>query len=370
MKRRSIGLVALMAAMIIALVMPRLGASLVTQAAPKQALDPELNVYNWADYIDPDLLTEYESTYHVKINYDNYASNEELLTKLQAGASGYDVIFPSDYMIAQMITLGLLQKIDKSALPNLSNIDPYNMNTWFDPDNQYCAPYLWGVTGIGYLATLEKPPTSWAALFDPEQAKWYSEHGGINILDDQRDLIGAVLKYLGYSVNDPDPKHLAQARDTIVKVLPYFHSFNSSDYQTTLLIPKEVSISHAWVGDVVKANMSTATKDNPNGDWKFIVPKEGGVRFQEGMCITATSKRKATAEHFINYLLDAKSAARISNVTGYPSPNKAAKDLIKPEIMSLMPPSDVLEKLEWVRPLDDAGTKLYDQTWTEIRATQ
>ncbi len=369
MRKSSLRMAVLVAAMIVMLVLPRAGGTLVTNAQ-EPALDKELNVYNWADYIDEDVLKEYEATYHVKINYDNFASNEELLTKLQAGASGYDVIFPSDYMVAQMIDLKLLAKIDKKALPNLANIDPYNLNPWYDPDNQYCVPYMWGVTGIGYLASLEKAPTGWGALFDPEQARYYSEHGGINILDDEREVFSALLKYLGYSVNDTDPKHLAQARDTIVKVLPLFHSFNSTDYQTTLLIPKEVSISHAWIGDVMKANMSTATKDNPNGDWKFIVPKEGAIRFQDNMCITATSKRLATAEHFINFLMDAKNAARISNTTGYPSANKAAREFIKPEILNVIPPAEVLEKLEWIRPLDDDTSKLYDQTWTEIRATQ
>lgn len=367
MKKKSIGMAALLAVLVIGLALPGTGK---TVRASQVTLDKELNIYNWADYIDPEVLKDYEKTYNVKITVDNYASNEELLTKLQAGASGYDVIFPTDYMIANMIDLKLLAKLDKKALPNLANIDPFNMNPWFDPNTEYCAPYMWGVTGIGYLASLEKPPTSWGALFDPEQARYYKEHGGINILDDQREVISALLKYLGYSVNDTDPKHLAEARDTILKVLPLFHSFNSTDYQDTLLIPKEVSVSHAWIGDVMKANMSTATQDNPKGDWKFIVPKEGAVRFQDGICVPATSKRQATAEHFINFLLDAKNAARNSNTTGYPSTNKAARQFITPELLEIVPSTDVLEKLEWIRPLDDEAAKLYDQTWTEIRAAQ
>ncbi|MEP7287231.1 MAG: spermidine/putrescine ABC transporter substrate-binding protein [Chloroflexota bacterium] len=332
-------------------------------------LDKELNVYNWADYIDADLLTEYQSKYNVKINYDNFASDEELLAKIQAGATGYDVIFPDDYMVARMIELNLLGKIDKANIPNIENIDPYNLNAWYDPGNLYCIPWQWGTTGIAYLASLEKPPTSWAALFDPVQAKYYSEHGGINLLDNQRDVIAAALVYLGYEVNDSDPAHLNQARDTVLKILPFIHSFNATDYPTTLLVPKEVAVSQAWNGDVAKSALETVSDKNPKGEWRYFVPKEGGVRYQDNVCITATTKHKATAEHFINFIIDGQAAARTSNFTGYVSANKAAEPFTKPEVLAFSPQLDALEKLQWIKPLDDATTKLYDQIWTEIRAT-
>jgi spermidine/putrescine-binding protein len=368
--RKTISILVLVASIVLMLAAsPSMGTLRVnSQAAPQ--LDKELNVYNWADYLDKDLLKEYEDTYKVKITYDNFASNEEMLTKIQSGAAVYDVIFPSDYMVAQMIELKLLAQIDKKNLTGLANIDPANLNPWYDPDNKYCVPYQWGITGIAYLSTLEKPPTSWAAIFDPEQAKYYKEHGGFNLLDDQREVIGAALKYLGYSLNDTDPKHVQEARDVIIKVLPFLHSINSSDYQDTLLIPREVSLSHAWSGDAAKAAMATEKDDPKKGTWKFVMPKEGGVRFQDNICVTATSKRKATAEHFMNYLLDAKAAARSSNLTGYPSVNKKAQEFTKPQIVSFIPAEDVLKKLEWLQPLDDAASKLYDETWAEIRAAQ
>ncbi|MCC7451544.1 MAG: spermidine/putrescine ABC transporter substrate-binding protein [Anaerolineae bacterium] len=332
-------------------------------------LDKELNIYNWADYIEPDLLKEYQQQYGVKINYDNYGSDEEMLAKLQAGESGYDIVFPSDYMIARMIELGLLAKLDKNNIPNLANIDPQFIDTWYDPGTQYCVPYQVTILGITYLSTLEKAPDGWGALFDPEQAKYYSEHGGINLLDNQRDLMGAALMYLGYSYNETDPAKVAKARDTILGVKQYIHAINATDYQETLLIPREVAISQAWSGDALKAALATE-KDADKGTWKFIIPKEGSSRSNDGACVLASSKHKATAEHFINFITEAKNAARVSNFTKYYSPNKAAREFIEPVINNFMPDAKVLDKLQVGKPLDEKTTKLYDDTWTEIRAGQ
>lgn len=330
-------------------------------------LDSELYVYNWGDYIDPELLTEFEAQFGVKVTYDEYATNEELFAKIQAGAE-YDVIFPSDYMAQRMIELGLVQKVDKTNLPNMKNLDPANMDAWYDPKTEYCLPYQWGTTGIAYYDGLERVPDSWAALFNPEQVNYYTEQGGINVLDDQREFLGAALKYLGYSVNEEDPAKLAQARDMILEVIGQYRYINASDYQLTLLPAKEVVISHSWVGSTARAALETATAEKPLGEWKHIQPKEGGIRFQDTMCITSTSKRKATAEAFLNFLMIPENAARTANLTGYLSANLGARDLIMPELKSFYPSSEILEKLEFIRPLSEEGLKLWDQTWTEIRA--
>lgn len=348
-----------------------------TQAAPAEqkeasssgassGLDKELSVYNWADYIDESLLKTYEKEYGVKIIYDTYASNEDLLAKLQAGATGYDIIIPSDYMVAQMVELGLLAEIDQSHIPNLKNIDPRNLNAPYDPGNKHCVPYQWGTTGIAYNTEIFKdnPPDSWAYLFDPEQAKKAQAAGGINLLNDQRELLGAALKYLGYSLNSKDEKQLEEAKKLLLAVKPYIKTFNSEDYQQSLLIPGEVVISHAWSGDA--ANVAAQT----DGKWAYAIPKEGGLKWQDNICIPATSQRKATAEHFMNYMLEAKSGAALTNVTYYSSPNTAAKEFIKPEILNdpmIFPSEDVLNKLEWAEPLGET-VFLYDQIWTEIKS--
>jgi len=335
-------------------------------AAPKDGLAPELSVYNWADYIDEAILTNYEKEYGVKIVYDTFASNEDLLAKLQAGATGYDIIVPSDYMVAQMIELGLLAEIDLNNIPNIKNVDPRNLDAPYDPGNKHCVPYQWGTTGIAYSTEVYKdtPPDSWAYIFDPEKAKMGAEAGGINVLNDQRELLGAVLKYLGYSLNSKDEAQLQEAKEVLMAVKPYIKTFNSEDYEQSLLIPGEVVISQSWSGNAANAAAET------DGKWAYAIPKEGGMKWQDNMCVTATSQKKATAEHFMNYILEAENGAALTNVTYYSSPNAAAKEFIKPEILNdptIFPSDEVLNKLEWAEPLGET-VFLYDQIWTEIKS--
>ncbi|MBE7551204.1 MAG: spermidine/putrescine ABC transporter substrate-binding protein [Anaerolineales bacterium] len=335
-------------------------------------LDKELSVYNWADYIDEQVLKDYEETYGVKIIYDTFASNEDLIAKLQAGATGYDVIFPSGQGVAQVIELGLVAKLEHNNIPNLKNIDPKFLDSPDDPGSQYCVPYQWGSTGIAYRKDVfgDTPPDSWAYIFDPEQAKKWQEAGGINVLNDQRELIGAALKYLGYSVNDTDEAHLQEAKEIILKAKPYIKSFNSEDYDESLLVPGEVVISHAWNGDAAQAASKTIDEASGESPWAYIIPKEGSVIYQDGICITASSPRKATAEHFINHLLDAKNGAAITNYTYYASPNAAAREFILPEILSdpgIYPPQETIDKLEYFKPLGES-IFLYDRIWTEIKS--
>lgn len=343
-----------------------------TEESAAPVLDKELSVFNWADYIDEQVLKDYEETYGVKIIYDTFASNEDLIAKLQAGATGYDVIFPSGQGVAQVIELGLVAKLDHTNIPNIKNIDPKFLDSPDDPGAQYCMPYQWGSTGIAYRTDVfgDTPPDSWAYIFDPAQAKKWQEAGGINVLNDQRELMGAALKYLGYSVNDTDEAHLQEAKEVILKVKPFFKSFNSEDYDESLLVPGEVVISHAWNGDAAQAAAKTIDEATGESSWAYIIPKEGSVIYQDGICVTASSPRKATAEHFINHLLDAKNGAAITNYTYYASPNAAAKEFILPEILNdpgIYPSQETIDKLEYFKPLSET-IFLYDEIWTEIKS--
>lgn len=335
-------------------------------------LAPQLSVYNWADYIDEQVLADYEAEYGVEIIYDTYASNEDLLTKLQAGASGYDVIFPSDYMVSQMIELGLLAEIDAEAMPNFANIGDEFKNPPYDPGNRYCVPYQWGMTGIGYRnghpAFADNPPDSWAYLFDPAVMEEYAPEG-INVLNDQRELMAAALFYLGLSPNSTDRADLEAARDVILEAKPYWKTFNSEDYYSTLMESDEIVISHAWSGDAAQAYWNTYDEETEDGNWLFAVPVEGAVRYQDNVCIPANSERIATAQHFINYLMDAEVGAAITNFTYYPSPNEAAKEFIDEEILNnpgIYPPAEVAAKLQWLTDVGDA-IFTYDEMWTAIK---
>ncbi len=337
-------------------------------------LSEELSVFNWADYIDEEMITQYEEEYGVNIIYDTFASNEDLLAKLQAGATGYDVIFPSDYMVAIMIDLGLLHEIDTSKLANFANMDPLFLNAPFDPGNQHCVPYQWGTTGIGYRAGNaffeENPPDSWAYLFEPELLSQFSD-GGVNVLNDPRELPAAALLYLGYDPNTIDPDELNEARDLILQAKPYWKSFNSENYDETLLIPDEVVFTHAWSGDVALAYWETYDEETEDGNWYYSIPNEGAVKWLDNICITASTERYETALHFMNYLLDAEVGAAITNYTYYGSPNQAAKEFILEEILadeSIYPPEEVEAKLVWLTEVDEDAVHLYDELWTAVKS--
>ncbi len=339
-------------------------------------LAKELSVYNWADYIDEQILEDYEKEHGVKIIYDTYASNEDLLAKLEAGAEGYDVVFPSDYMVGIMIGLDLLAEVDTAKLSNVGNLEEQFMNAPFDPGNKHCVPYQWGTTGIGYRAGNAffeaNPPTSWATIFDPAVLEQYSADG-VNVLNDARELPAAAAIYLGFDANTTDPAELDQILETILAAKPYWKTFNSEDYPSSLLVPDEVVASHGWSGGVAQAYYETYDEEAEDGNWYYSIPEEGAVKWLDNICITKASKRYDTAVHFMNYLLDANVGAAITNFTYYGSPNQAAKEFILPEILedpSIYPPAEVQKKLYWLTEVSDEAVILYDQLWTAVKASQ
>ncbi|MEZ4594853.1 MAG: spermidine/putrescine ABC transporter substrate-binding protein [Chloroflexota bacterium] len=347
-----------------------------TDANGEVQLAEELSVYNWSDYIDEEMIAQYEETYGVDIIYDTFASNEDLLAKLQAGAEGYDVIFPSDYMVSIMIDLGLLSKIDTADVPNFANIDPQFVGAPFDPNNEYCVPYQWGTTGIGYQKSnaffQENPPDSWAYVFEPEMLEQYANEG-VNVLNDPRELPGSALIYLGYDPNTTNPDELNEARDLILAAKPYWKTFNSEDYDNTLLIPGEVTLTQGWSGDVANAYWNTYDDEAEDGEWYYSIPQEGAVKWLDNICITATTERYETALHFMNYMLDAEVAAAVTNFTYYASPNLAAQEFILPEILedeSIFPPQEVQDKLVWLTEVGEEASFLYDELWTAVKSSQ
>jgi spermidine/putrescine-binding protein len=329
----------------------------------RSQLSSTVNFYNWTDYIDPELLTMFEEECGVKVIYDTFSSNEDLLAKLQAGASGYDLIVPSDYMITIMIQLELLRELDHANLPNLVNLAERFRNTPYDPGNRYSVPYQWGTAGIGYdLDVVGEVPTSLAALFDPEQAQKYA--GRISLLNDSREVIGAALKYLGYSLNSTDPAQLEEAKQVILAIKPYLATFDSDTY-SDLLVSGETVIGLAWNGGVYQAIF-----DNEERNLGFSFPDEGDTIFTDNLAIPKSAPNPYTAEVLINYLLEAEHAAMITNVTYYASPNEAALPYINDEVKDdpgIFPPEEALGKGEFIIDVGEA-TQLYERIWTEIKS--
>jgi len=331
-------------------------------AVPTQPeLAKELYVFNWSEYIDPQVYEDFETEFGVHITEDTFASNEELLAKLQAGAAGYDIIVPSDYMVEIMIAEDMLAALDLSNIPNRSKLYPRFQDPPYDPGNTYCIPYQWGTTGIGYNSDeFEEPPDSWAYLFDPEMVGQYA--GKMSMLNDPRESTGAALKYLGYSLNTTDPDELEEAKQLLLQQKEWVTTYDNDQYED-LLMSGDTIIALSWSGDVFMA----AVEDERL--W-YIIPQEGGTVWADNLCIPVTSPNKHTAELFINYLLRPEVAAKISNFTWYASPVQAAEEYIDPEILeepAIYPPPEVMERLEWIEDVGEANA-LYDRIWTEVLA--
>jgi spermidine/putrescine transport system substrate-binding protein len=326
-------------------------------------LSAEVNFYNWTDYIDPEILTMFTEECGVKVIYDTYSSNEDLLAKLQAGAAGYDLIVPSDYMVSIMRELDMLRPLDHNSIPNLVNIDDRFREVPYDLGNIYTAPYVWGTTGIGYnQAEVGEIPDSWSYIFDPERAAKFARR--MSLLNDQREVIGAALKYLGYSMNSTNPEELEAAKQVILTIKPYVATFDSDSFGE-ILVSGDVIIGHGWSGNYFQ---NIYASENPN--LGYVIPKEGGVIWTDNLAIPKTAPNPYTAEVLINYLLDPEIGAVLSNWLYYASPNKAAEPLISDEIKEnpgIYPPAATLQKMEFLYDLGEA-TLLWDRIWTEIKS--
>ncbi len=329
---------------------------------PSQLSDV-LRFFNWADYMDEEIFAQFEAECGVKVTQDIFASNEDLIAKLQAGNAGYDLVIPSDYAVQILINANLLRPLEMANIPNAANVDPNLMGMYYDPENTYSLPYQWGTTGIAYNTTAYPvAPDSWAALFDPAQV--CEQKGFASMLDDERESIGAVLKFLGFSYNDSDPDHQAQARDLLLGQKECLAGYNSENYIQSLSA-EEVMIAHAWSGGTAQAR-----GENPNV--AYVIPKEGGAIWMDNMTIPVDAPNAYTAEIFINYLLDAQIGAQLSNYTYYFTPNLAAQSLLDPDYYALLESGGmlvdeaILARLEWIKR--DDKSIVFSDTWTAVKA--
>jgi len=315
-----------------------------------------LNVYNWSDYIDPAVVKEFEEKYQVKVIYDTFASNEELLAKLEGGAQGYDVIFPSDYMVEIMIEEDILAPLDHNLLPHMKGMDPKFTDPPFDPGSTYSVAFTYGTSGIGYnTAEVEEEIDSWGAFWNPAYA------GRILLLDDMREVFGLAFKYLGYSVNDTDPAHLEEAKQLLIKQKEYLLKYESS-MNKDLLLNREALLSHYWAGDMYQVV-------DEDSVFAFSIPKEGAVLFTDCMAIPKNAPHKEMAHKFIDYILTPEVAGRVINEIWYAMPIPAAMEYVDEEISSdenIFPPPEILERCEFLTDLGDYNAVM-DRAWSELK---
>ena len=321
--------------------------------------EKKLNVYNWDTYIGETTLTSFTDASGIECQYDLYANNEELFAKLQAGNPGYDVIFPSDYMVATMISRGMIDPVDHSKIPNMANVDPDPnfMDPAFNPGLKYGVPYMWGTIGIGYRKSKVETPTSWADVIDSDK---YS--GRIALLGDMRAVMGVALKYLGYSMNSRDEAEVAQARDLLIKQKAHIKTF-AEDNGQDLLLSGEVDIVMEWNGDIVHAM-------EEDDDVSYAVPKEGTMVWIDNICIPTGAPHPENAHAFLNHIHDPQVNAEIANTIHYGTANKAAKEFIDAadlENPAIYPPAEVVAKSEALVDVEDF-TPVYDRAWTEVQA--
>ena len=319
----------------------------------------ELNVLNWGEYIEPELIELFEQETGVKVNYIEMTSNEEMLIKLRSSDSSYDLCFPSDYIIEQMIREDMLLPLDYSKIPNAKNIDPKmtEITNVFDPGNVYSVPYMWGTVGILYNTTkVDDPVTSWGILWNEK----YS--GKIWMYDSVRDTIGITLKYLGYDLNTRNEDEVAAARDKLIEQAPLRKGFGTDNMRTSMVNGK-AALAVIYSGDAF-----ACIEENP--DLAYVVPEEGSNVWFDNVIIPKSAQNIEAAHAFINFLNDGAIAARNTEYICYSTPNKAAMDRLDEYFITdetYNPPQEVLDRCEVFHDLGDF-VEVFNDAWSKIKS--
>jgi spermidine/putrescine transport system substrate-binding protein len=326
---------------------------------PRAAEEKKLNVYSWDTYIGETTLDTFKEKTGIDVQYDLVASNEELFAKLKEGNPGYDVIVPGDYMLQTMISVGLVEALDHSKLPNIKNIDPDPLfsNPKFNPGLKYGLPYMWGTVGLGYRQSKVESADSWAVVFDSDK-----HSGRIALLDDERAVLGLTMKYLGYSMNSTNAHEIAKARDLLIKQKRHIKTL-AGDNGQDLLLSGEVDITMEYNGDIVQVQAE-------DDDIAYSVPKEGGEVWIDSIAIAKGAPHPQNAHAFINHIHDPEVNAEIANTIQYATPNAAARKLINQEDLNnpaIYPSAELISKSESLVDVGDA-TRLYDEAWTAFKA--
>jgi spermidine/putrescine transport system substrate-binding protein len=331
-----------------------LGGGIAVAAEPQT-----LVVYNWAEYLPKKVLRQFTQETGIKVRYSTYDSNEAMYAKVKTvKGEGYDVLAPSTYYVDRMRREGLVQKLDKSRLRNLGNLNPRLLNQPYDPDNQYSIPYLWGTTGIAYDADKVSPGalTGWAALWDSVYKN------KLLLLNDMREVFSMGLKVLGYSINTTDENQIRAAYEKLADLMPNVRVFDAESPKTKFL-SREVSAGMLWNGEAYMASRE-------NAKIKYVYPQEGVMMWMDNLVISAGAQNVDGAYQFIDFVLRPEIAKQISEEVGYSSPNLAAIKLL-PEAVRNDPtvyPSD--ENLKNVEFQTDVGAALpiYDQYWQRLKS--
>ncbi|HPE62129.1 MAG: polyamine ABC transporter substrate-binding protein [Thiothrix sp.] len=343
--------------------------------ATAQADERVVNVYNWSDYIDDSVLASFQKDTGIKVNYDVFDSNEMLETKLLAGSSGYDVVVPSAHFLSRQIRAGVFEKLDKDKLSNLGNMwDVISERTAiYDPGNDYSVNYMWGTTGIGYVAEKvrevlgeDAPLDSWALVFDPQYADKLASCG-IYWLDAPVEILAAIQAYLGEKPGDWS--NIDKAVEVADKVRKDVSKFNSSEY-ISALANGDICVAVGWSGDVFQAQ--SRAEEAKNGlSINYYIPREGALMWFDQMAIPADAKNKAEAYEFINYLMKPEMVAKVSDFVAYANGNKTSQEFMDKVVLenpAIYPDEEVMGKLFTVLAPEGKDQRTLNRAWTRIKS--
>jgi putrescine transport system substrate-binding protein len=341
----------------------------------------KVNVYNWSDYIGEHTNENFTKATGIAVTYDVFDSNETLEAKLLAGNTGYDVVVPSGAFLGRQIAAGVFQKLDKSKLPNLANVDPVLMKATeaFDPGHEYSVPYFWGTVGIGYnvdkikAAMPEGAPTdSWDLVLKPEVVSKFKDCG-VTMLDAPSDILQSVLIYLGKDPHTEKAEDYAEVQKVLTAVRPYIKYFHSSSYINDIA-NGEICLAIGWNGDFGIAQ--TRADEAKNGvKIQYVIPKEGALLWVDNLAMPKDATNVEQGLKYINNMLDPQVAADNANFVHYATPNKAAldKNLIAEEDKNnpaIYPPADVMSKLAGDKVASPELDQLRTRTWTTVKTGQ
>lgn len=318
-------------------------------------------VYNWGEYIDPEVITMFEEETGIKVVYEEFETNEIMFPKVESGAVAYDVVCPSDYMIQRMIEADLLSEINFDNIPNISNIDTtyLDQSRQFDPENKYSVPYCWGTVGILYNKTMvDKPIDSWSALWDEK----YKDN--ILMQDSVRDAFAVALKSAGYSLNSTDEAELNEAKELLIKQKPLVQAY-VIDQVRDKMIGNEAAIGVIYSGEAIYTQRE-------NSDLEYVIPKEGSNVWIDSWVIPKNAENKENAEAFINFLCRPDIALMNFEYITYSTPNKAARELIEDEDIKnstiAFPDAAALTNCETFKYLGSEEDELYTTLWNEVKS--
>ncbi len=348
-------------------------AALIAGAASAE----EVRVYNWSDYIDEDLLAEFEQETGIDLIYDVFDSNEVLETKMLAGSSGYDVVVPTGTFLQRQIQAGAFQELDKSKLSNLDNMWELitDRTEIYDPGSAHSINYMWGTTGIGVnvdkvreVLGEDAPVTSWDLVFDPANMEKLASCG-VHVLDAPAEMIPAALNYLGEDPDSHDPEVIERAMEVFEPIRPHIQKFHSSEY-INALANGEICVAVGWSGDILQARDRAAEAGN-DVTVEYNIPEEGAQMWFDQMAIPADAPNPEAAHKFLDFIMNAENMAQASNYVYYANGNKASQEYLNDDVINdpaIYPDEETLENLFTTTPYPPRVQRTVTRLWTSIKS--